>query len=124
MKVIDMNPAEEYIFNQPEPFRSILMHLKGVIEHTIPEVEMKFKYRVPYFYIGKTPICYMNQAKDYVDLGFWSSAYLTRHIELMCTEGRKVVKSLRYKTLEEINDDILMDVLKEAYSVKDKGFWK
>ncbi|NJB72621.1 hypothetical protein GGR42_003112 [Saonia flava] len=119
-----MNPAEEYIFNQPEPFRSILMHLKGVIEHTIPEVEMKFKYRVPYFYIGKTPICYMNQAKDYVDLGFWSSAYLTRHIELMCTEGRKVVKSLRYKTLEEINDDILMDVLKEAYSVKDKGFWK
>ncbi|NNL61027.1 MAG: DUF1801 domain-containing protein, partial [Flavobacteriaceae bacterium] len=48
-----MNPAEEYILNQPEPFRSILMHLQVVLEHTLPEAELKYKWRIPCYYIGK-----------------------------------------------------------------------
>lgn len=121
-----MNPAEEYILNQPEPFRSILLHLKSVIESVIPEVDMKYKWSIPCFYNGKHPICYLNasQKNGYVDIAFWNSAHLTKHIELMATEDRKVVKSLRYTTLEDINDEILIEVLQEADSLKEKGFYK
>lgn len=119
-----MNPAEEYILNQPEPFRNILMHLQSVIEHTIPDAELKYKYKIPFYYIDGKPCCYLNQSKDYVDLGFWKAAYLTVHVEHMTTAGRKVMKSLRYKTLEEIDDTVLVKVLQDAYSVKDKKFWK
>jgi hypothetical protein len=121
-----MNPAEEYILNQAEPFRSILLHLKATIEAIIPNVELKFKWNIPCFYSGKSPICYLNASpkKKFVDIAFWNSAHLTKHIELMVTEKRKVVKSLRYKTLEEINDEVLVAVLEEANSLKGKGFYK
>tara|TARA_R100000935_G_scaffold2644_1_gene7077 strand:+ start:3815 stop:3943 length:129 start_codon:yes stop_codon:yes gene_type:complete len=37
-----MNPAEEYILNQPEPYRGILLFLQSVIEGDIPGVELKY----------------------------------------------------------------------------------
>ncbi|WP_394970398.1 DUF1801 domain-containing protein [uncultured Croceitalea sp.] len=121
-----MNPAETYILDQDEPFRSILLYLKATIEAVIPDIELKFKWGIPCFYSGKNPICYLNAPvkKKFVDIAFWNSARLTKHIELMVTEKRKVVKSLRYKTLEEINDEVLVAVLKEANSLKGNGFYK
>jgi len=67
-----MNPAENYILNQPEPFRSILLHVKSVIEYVIPEVELKYKWKIPCFYVDKSPICYLNVAlkKNFVDVGW------------------------------------------------------
>ena len=118
-----MNPAENYILNQSEPFRSILLHLQSIIEFTITDVDLKYKYRVPFYYIGKKPFCYLNQSKDYVDLGIWNARHLTKHLSSLTTEKRKVIKSLRYKTLEEIDDTILIEVLNDAYSVKNKKFY-
>ncbi|NAY93081.1 DUF1801 domain-containing protein [Muricauda sp. JGD-17] len=121
-----MNPAEEYILRQPEPKRSILLHLKAIVEAVVPEAAMKYKWGIPCFYVDKFPICYFNapSKKDYVDIAFWTSAHLTKYIELMVTEKRKVVKSLRYASLEEIDDTILVEVLAEVYAHRGKGFYK
>ncbi|MDO6818942.1 DUF1801 domain-containing protein [Zobellia sp. 1_MG-2023] len=119
-----MNPAEHYILDKPEPFRSILLHLQSVIERAVPDVDLKFKYRIPFYYINRKPFCYLNQSKNYVDLGFWKAAHLTVYQEHMVTQGRKVMKSLRYTSLEDINDRVLKDVLKEAYAVRDAKFYK
>lgn len=120
-----MNPAEEYILNQDEPFRSILLHLKATIEAIIPDVELKYKWNIPCFYVGKSPICYLNtqRKKKYVDIAFWNSAHLTKHLDKMVTENRKVVKSLRYCTLEEIDDEVLVTVLENAYAIRGNGFY-
>ncbi|WP_222984836.1 DUF1801 domain-containing protein [Flagellimonas meishanensis] len=121
-----MNPAEEYILKQPEPKRSILLHLRAVVEVVVPEVSMKYKWGIPCFYVDKFPICYFNapSKKNYVDIAFWTSAHLTKYIEIMVTEKRKVVKSLRFASLEEIDDSILTEVLQEVYSHREKGFYK
>lgn len=121
-----MNPAEEYILNQKEPFKSVLLHLQVVIEGTIPELELKFKYRTPFYYLDGKPFCYLNVPKNkpFVDVGFWSSAHLTVHADKMVTEGRKVMKSLRYHSLEDIDGEVLEAVLKDAQSVNHRGFWK
>lgn len=119
-----MNPAEEYILEQPEPFRGILLHLQSVIEQTIPDVDLKYKYRVPFYYLNGKPFCYLNQAKDYVDLGFWNAAHLTTHLEFMTTAGRKMMRSLRYTSLQEINHTVLTEVLMNAYGVRDRKFYK
>ncbi|MCM4165097.1 MULTISPECIES: DUF1801 domain-containing protein [unclassified Arenibacter] len=119
-----MNPAEVYILNQSEPFKSILLYLQTVIEGTVPEVELKYKYKLPFYYLNGRPYCYLHQSKDYVDLGFWNAAHLTVQLEQMNTEGRKMMRSLRYRSLEEIDVAILREVLEDAYSVKDKKFWK
>ena len=121
-----MNPAEQYILNQPEPYRDILMHLKMQIEHTLPEVTVKYKWNIPCFYVDTSPICYLNAShkKQFVDIAFWNSAHLTKHLDKMVSEKRKVVRSLRYASLEEIDDKVLTEVLEDAYSVRKNGFYK
>ncbi len=119
-----MNPAEEYIIRKPEPFRAILLYLQQLVEKTVPGLELKFKYKIPFYYQEGKPFCYLNQSKDYVDLGFWNAAHLSIHLEHMTTEGRKVMRSLRYRSMKEIDQHIIEEVLRDAYSVKDKKFWK
>lgn len=121
-----MNPAEEYILRQEEPFKSMLLHITATIERTLPDAELKYKWKIPCYYSGTRPICYINVPPkgDYVDIGFWNSAHLTKHLDHMVTEKRKVVKSLRYFSLEDIDQTILVDVLQDAYAIKEKGFYK
>ena len=121
-----MKPAEEYILNQPEPFKTILLHLQILIESSFPEVDLKFKWKIPFYYLDNKPFCYLNPSKKkgYVDVVFWVSAHLTKYNEFLVSENRKVVKSLRYKSINDINEKILLSVLEEAHQLKDKGFYK
>nr|WP_103863786.1 DUF1801 domain-containing protein [Aquimarina sp. I32.4] len=119
-----MNPAEEYILRQEEPYKSILLELQLLIESTIPSAELLFRYKIPFYYIENRPFCYLNATKGYVDVGFWNAQRITEHIEHMTTAGRKVMKSLRYKKVEDVNSTMLIEVLQDAYSVKDKKFKK
>jgi len=114
-----VNPAENYILNQPEPYRSILLHLQVVIENTIPEVDLLYKYKIPFYYINKKPFCYLNVSpkKQFVDLGFWKGNKIEIHQEHLVTENRKMMVSLRYKSLEDVNDTVLIEVLKKAESL-------
>ena len=108
-----MNPAEEYILNQPEPFRTILLQLQSLIEQSIPGVSLKYRYRIPFYYLNGRPFCYLNRARDYVDLGIPHAYRLTRHISLMESRGRKTVKSLRYRKAEDIDSGVLLEVLED-----------
>ncbi|NRD24585.1 DUF1801 domain-containing protein [Winogradskyella litoriviva] len=120
-----MNPAEVHILKQPEPYKSIYLHLQMLIEHTLPDAELLYKWKLPCYYIDKRPICYINQSKDYVDVGFWHSAHLSKKWDAyLVTEKRKVVKSLRYKTLKDIDDAVFISILKEVEGLKGKGFYK
>ena len=40
-----MKPAELYILNRPEPFRTMLMHLQILVESTIPEADLRYKWK-------------------------------------------------------------------------------
>ena len=121
-----MKPAEEYILNQPEPFKSILTHLQILIVTSFPEVDLLFKWKIPFYYLNDKPFCYLNPSKKkgYVDVAFWVSAHLTKYNEHLISENRKVVKSLRYRTIDDINEEVLLSVLEEAHQLKDKGFYK
>ncbi len=119
-----MKPAENYILEQPEPFKSILLHLQLLIESSFADVVLKYKYKIPFYYLNDKPFCYLNSVvkKGYVDVGFWASAHL-KYNEHLLSDGRKVVKSLRYQSVKEIDESILLSVLEEACQVNYKGFW-
>jgi len=114
-----VNPAENYILNQPEPYQSILLHLQVIIESALPEVQLLYKYKIPFYYIKKKPFCYLNAShkKQFVDLGFWKGNQIQIHQEHLVTENRKMMVSLRYQQLEDINEAILIEVLKKAASL-------
>lgn len=118
-----MKPAEEYILNQPEPFQSMLIYLQRVIQQEVSDANLLYKWRLPFFYVGTRPLCYLNHSKDYVDVVFWNGRKLTVHTEHLTLAGRKKMKSLRYKSLEEIDESILKDLVNEAYSIRDRRFY-
>jgi len=121
-----MNPAEDYILNQEEPYKSILLHLQVLIESSFDEVELRYKYKIPFYYLDGKPFCYLNvpKKKDFVEVGFWASAHLSKYTNYLVSDGRKVMKSFRYKSISDINHEIFMKVLEEAHQVNHKGFWK
>ena len=121
-----MKPAEVYILNQPEPFKSILMHLQILIEGAFPDANLLFKWKIPFYYLDDKPFCYLNPSKKkgFVDVGFWVSSHLSKYNEFLISDNRKVVKSLRYFSINDIDEVILLSVLEEAFSQKDKGFYK
>jgi len=115
-----MKAAEHYILKAKEPFKSIMLHLQLLVEHEMPEADLLFKWKIPFYYLDHRPICYFNQSKDYVDVGFYHGKYLTKYQELLVSENRKLVRSLRYRSLEDINEKVFLSILKEAITFKDK----
>ena len=114
-----MRLTDEYIFRQPEKYQSILLHLIRVFEREIPELELLFKWGVPYFYFRKKPFCYLapNHKKGFVDAGFARGFQLKQYQDVLVDEKRNTVKSLRYFSLESIDNTILIDVIHEAKSL-------
>ncbi|PKH52805.1 2-dehydro-3-deoxyphosphooctonate aldolase [Tenacibaculum sp. Bg11-29] len=114
-----MKPAEEYILNQQEPLRTILLHLQVLIEANFTEIELLYKWKIPFYYLKGKPLCYFNATKKgYIDVGFYSKTTLKMYNEFLVIEKRKAVKSLRYYTIEEIKEEILVSVLLEAYTIR------
>lgn len=122
-----MKPIEEYIIKQPEKFRSIMMHVIIVVEQELPNSILLFKWGIPYFYLNKKPFCYLavNVKKEFVDLGFAKGYQLNNYQDKLIGEKRNTVKSLRYFSLEEINNEVLIGVINEAkslYKLNESGF--
>lgn len=114
-----MKPADLYILNQPEKYRNILFHIIAVVENTIPDATLEFKWKIPFFYYKKKPFCFLNVShkRNYVDVVFNKGFQLKKHQEFLIGEGRNTYKSLRYSELEEIDNSILIAVIEEAKSL-------
>lgn len=110
-----MKPAEEYILNQPEPYRSIIFNLQIVIESQIPNLELLYKWKIPFYYYRGKPFCFINVShkKKYVDLVIVKGFQIKNHQEHLISENRSIMKSLRYSSLEEIDNKILIEIIQE-----------
>ena len=89
-----MKPAELYILNLKEPFLGIALQIKDTIEFTIPEVELKFKFNIPFYYYRGKMFCYLNFSvkKKYLDLCFFTTNQLELYQPFLVTANRKIVK--------------------------------
>ena len=117
-----MNPAEAYILKQTEPYRSILIQLQAIIESVAPNPELLYKWSLPFYYCNGIPLCYFNQSKDYVDFAFWHGEKLQSFREHFVTENRKSVTSLRYRSVGDINDEVVVYVIEEQLKINTNPF--
>jgi len=114
-----MRLTDEYINRQSEEHQMILLHLISVFKREIPDLEMFFKWGMPYIYYKKRMFCYLvsNSKKGFVDAGFARGFQLKRNQNNLVDEKRNTVKSLRYYSLETIDNAILEDVIREAMAL-------
>ena len=109
-----MNPAENYILKQQEPFLTILLQLQVIIEKTIPELDLKHKWKIPFYYINNKPFCFLNVSKNYVDLGIVSGFENQIYKEKLVSKNRTKMVSLRYFDVDDVESDILISVLQKS----------
>jgi hypothetical protein len=114
-----MKPQDLYILNQPEKYRDMLLHIIAVIEHTLPEVVLEYKWKIPFFYLNNKPFCFLNVSHKgkYVDVAFSKGFQLKNNLEVLNGDKRNTYKSLRYFSLETIDNAVLISVITEAKTV-------
>ena len=123
-----MNPIEQHIYNQEEPYQSIMLYVRSVILKTIPTVEEKYSYRLPFFNVFDKPMLYLNVLKgtNFVDVAFVQGIILEeKYPQLKNHNNRKQVRSLQVKSLEDFDELMFVQLLKDAtdYLETSKKAW-
>ena len=111
-----MKPEDLYIVNQPQKYRDMLLHIIAVIEQTLPDVVLEFKWKIPFFYLNNKQFCFLNVSHKgkYVDVAFNKGFQLKNNLEFLNGDKRNTYKSLRYFSLETIDNTVLISVIQEA----------
>jgi hypothetical protein len=107
-----MSPVDYYILDQPKELRHVIKKLRELILSASPFIEEKLVYKIPFFY-GVKRIFYINSQNNWVDLGF-CDGYLLGENKILQTKNREQVKTIRFFSVTEINDDIVLPIIHEA----------
>lgn len=112
-----MKPVDEYFLNQKEPFQSIMLYVRSIILNTLPEIEERYSYKIPFYNIGKKPMIYLNilKGKNYVDVAFVQGILLEDQFPILKNDNkRKQVRSIQLKTLEDLDQENFVALLNVA----------
>jgi hypothetical protein len=119
-----MKPTEQYFLNQKEPYQSIMLYIRSVIFKTLPKVEERYSYKIPFYYHNKKALCYLNVLKntDFVDIAFVQGFLLENKFpQLKDHNNRKQVRSLQIKRIDFFDERTFSKILKEASNLLDKS---
>ncbi len=119
-----MNPAESYILKHPEPYKSIMTYVRFLILTNLDHIEEKFNYGVPFYHYKKWPLVYLNvpKGRSFVDVAFVKGIELEeRFPQLKDFNDRKYVRSFQVQNLEDMDEGVLISVLKAAAEIIDKS---
>ncbi len=112
-----MKPVDEYFINQKEPYQSIMLYIRSVILNTLPEVEERYSYKIPFYNIGKKPMIYLNilKGKNYVDIAFVQGILFEEQFPVLKNDNkRKQVRSIQLKTIEDLDHENFIELLHVA----------
>ena len=113
-----MNPAEAYILSKPEPYRTMLLELQLLVESTVPQVELLYKWHLPFYYLEGKMFCFLNFRKHFVELSFPKGILLNDTQKMLTAgEGRKNLRSLRYYKVEDIDAEIAIGFLEQLKAI-------
>ena len=113
----------QFISNQPEPKRKIMIVLRSWVLDLGHHVEEKISNKIPYFsFFG--PLCYLNPTDDGVELGFTKGYELSDDNRVLESKGRKMVKSITFYSLTSLEEqeEIIRHTLNEAAILNEYRF--
>ena len=117
--------TDDFIISLPKDERIIVSKLRALLLETEPRFREKLSYGVPYFSRGRR-VCFiwpasapLGPTKAKVSLGFCYGNLLSNTQGLLISEGRKQVYIVRFSSLNEINEKLLLEIIQEALIVDD-----
>lgn len=58
-----MKPVDTCFLNQKEAYQPIMLYVRSIILNTLPEVEERYSYKIPFYNCHKKPMIYLNILK-------------------------------------------------------------
>lgn len=119
-----MRPVDEYFLNQKMPYQSIMLYVRSIILITLPQVEERYSYKIPFYNIDKKPMLYLNvlKGKNYVDVAFVQGILLEKQFPILKNDiKRKQVRSIQLKNIEDLDHNQFVELLIEASQLLSKS---
>lgn len=119
-----MKPVDTYFLNQKEPYQSIMLYVRSVILNTLPEVEERYSYNIPFYNMGKKPMIYLNILKgtNYVDVAFVRGILLEKQFLILKNDNnRKYVRSIQLTSIEDLDQENFIALLYAASALLTKS---
>lgn len=100
-----MKQVDQYFLSQKEPFQSIMLYVRSVILITLPNVEERYSYKIPFYNCHKKPMLYLNvlKGKNYVDVAFVQGILLEKDFPFLKNDNKRRKQKLFYLTILVIN---------------------
>lgn len=108
-----MSGTEGYYESLNSNRRQLAFHLQGLIMAAAPGMEESLSYKIPFFSRHKK-ICYLSHNKEGMYLGFLKGHQMSLANGLLSMQGRKQVASVSYRSVEDVDESMLYEVLQEA----------
>jgi hypothetical protein len=116
---------DDFIANLPNDERIIVSKLRALLFDTEPRFREKLSYGVPYFSRNRR-VCFLwpssaplGPTSAKVSFGFCYANLLSNEQGLLLKEGRKQVYIVRFSSINEINEKLLLEIIQEALIVDD-----
>ena len=108
-----MNEVEEFIYNYEGETLEVMKYLHGLMMDQ-PGISSKISFKIPFYYRNSW-ICYINPLKKGgIEFVFTRGKELSNEQGILEARGRKEVTGIRLKTLEDIPQESLIEVIQEA----------
>lgn len=117
-----MSTVEELIREQPEPQRSLLWRLRGMLISAAPEVRERIRYHIPFFDCPRW-FCYLNPLKKGgVELCFLRGFELSNAQALLEARDRQSVKGVTIQDLADFaeKEESLREIIQEALLLEER----
>jgi len=132
----EYSTVEEFLLTLPREEQVIVKRLRALVKECLPKATEKLNYGAPYYTHHKM-ICFIwppsaywgpkktsDKLKDKgVSLGFCYGNLMSNDQGVLLAEGRKQVYVVYYKSLKEIDEQLIKSLLFEA-SLLDDSFGK
>lgn len=106
--------VNQFILDLPKDIQDITIALRKIILDSSPEFKEEFKWSMPnYIYNGL--VCYLQTAKNHVNLGFHKGNVLQeKDINKLLQGSGKTLRYIRVKKMEEIQPEDFTLLIQEA----------
>jgi uncharacterized protein YdhG (YjbR/CyaY superfamily) len=104
--------VDEYLKEQPEDRRAVLVRLRKLIRETLPSAKETMQYGMPCYAVGE-PLCALAAQKNYFALYVMDPPVVARHRPEL---GKVSVGKgcIRFKKIEDLSLETVEQALKEA----------
>lgn len=111
--------VDNYILSQDELSRQLIFLLRDIILSTTPEITERLSFNCP-FYHYKGMLCYISIEKKTVYIGFCRGVLLKEKYPILKIKNRKLIASISYKNMEEVDVDLIQNILKDSMKLNEK----